>query len=485
MANMEYFLEAERRGILPPEKAAILNEARRRGLVPLDMGALTEQVPVMDRPPIEQPAQEQAPQEQMNPLLRTLGRAGRNVAAGVGGALDVPLLIPKTAAGIAEFGMEKAGMEGSPFEVFANKIRTTPSVRDTALSVIDNATGGQLKPQGAMEGVTDFAFEMAAPTMAATKLPALVNAVMDPMQAMAPKASFLQPNGKLTSDDIARQANAAYKRAEDLGGYIKGSTTDKFLDDVVQKIMPQTKAGKALAGDSPVSKVMKRLETLRGRPLSLQAAQEIDEYLGDAIDDFTEMGRLKKPGKRLLDIQNALRDVIDNATPDDVFGDKQGFEALKEGRKLWSKSAKLRDVEKIITRAEMSEQPANALKSGFRTLYNNPNRMRGFTKAEKAAVKKAANAGVVSEILRGPASRLFGIGMAVKGGPVGYAAGKGVEMASRSLATKDQLSRAAALESLISGSDIIKPDLLTDAQKAALAAFASMQGAQFNQLEER
>ena len=34
MANLDLYLEAERRGILPPDKAALLNEARARGLVP-------------------------------------------------------------------------------------------------------------------------------------------------------------------------------------------------------------------------------------------------------------------------------------------------------------------------------------------------------------------------------------------------------------------------------------------------------------------
>jgi hypothetical protein len=32
MANLDLYLEAERRGILPPDKAGILNEARSRGL---------------------------------------------------------------------------------------------------------------------------------------------------------------------------------------------------------------------------------------------------------------------------------------------------------------------------------------------------------------------------------------------------------------------------------------------------------------------
>lgn len=41
--KMELLIEAERRGILPPEKAAALNELRRRGKAPLSTGMLVEQ----------------------------------------------------------------------------------------------------------------------------------------------------------------------------------------------------------------------------------------------------------------------------------------------------------------------------------------------------------------------------------------------------------------------------------------------------------
>ena len=45
MANFELYLEAERRGILPPDKAALLNEARSRGLVPGTPSLPQDQMP--------------------------------------------------------------------------------------------------------------------------------------------------------------------------------------------------------------------------------------------------------------------------------------------------------------------------------------------------------------------------------------------------------------------------------------------------------
>ncbi len=58
MANLDLYLEAERRGILPPDKAALLNEARSRGLVP----------------GLEAPAAPGLPQDQMPAARMTTGQ---------------------------------------------------------------------------------------------------------------------------------------------------------------------------------------------------------------------------------------------------------------------------------------------------------------------------------------------------------------------------------------------------------------------------
>jgi len=275
------------------------------------------------------------------------------------------------------------------------------------------------------------------------------------------------------SEIISQQANRAYQAADELGGILKPEATDSFIDDIGKKVMPQTAAGKILAGDNTVTKVMSRLDELRGQPLTLTAAQEIDETLGDFVDSEFGIKGLSKQGKKILDIQNSFRDMIENADESMVSGDagKKGFEALKEGRKLWSKKMRISDIERIISRAEMSEQPANAIKSGFKTLYNNPTRMRGYSDAEKKLIKQAANEGLALEALRGIASRLTGIISGATGGVPGYIAGKGAEMAARGIREKAMTGRANNIIDAISG--IPKPasqPLLTN--QGALAAMA-------------
>jgi hypothetical protein len=78
MANLDLYLEAERRGILPPDKAALLNEARSRGLVPGAPGMPQDQMPEPRMTTGQQVLQF------VRPTIEALGTAG-------GAALGAPL----------------------------------------------------------------------------------------------------------------------------------------------------------------------------------------------------------------------------------------------------------------------------------------------------------------------------------------------------------------------------------------------------------
>jgi hypothetical protein len=78
MANLDLYLEAERRGILPPDKAALLNEARSRGLVPGAPGMPQDQMPEPRMTTGQQVLQF------ARPTIEALGTAG-------GAALGAPL----------------------------------------------------------------------------------------------------------------------------------------------------------------------------------------------------------------------------------------------------------------------------------------------------------------------------------------------------------------------------------------------------------
>lgn len=211
------------------------------------------------------------------------------------------------------------------------------------------------------------------------------------------------------SQDLKAQAQDAYQEAAQNGGTLTPQFTDKFIAKA-QSLTPQTTAGKIVSGENEVTKLVNRMQALKGKPISLNEAQEIDEALGETIDGLDNgRGGLNKLGKKLYDVQTSFRQMIENAGPSDISGGKEGFEALKQARQLWSKSIKAQDIERIIARGQSMDNPATSIRSGFRTLLNNPNRIKAFNGQERALIKTAGKANLGQEALRAIGSRLLSI----------------------------------------------------------------------------
>lgn len=247
-----------------------------------------------------------------------------------------------------------------------------------------------------------------------------------------------------TAEEIKNTAANLYKTASEKGGVLKSDMTNNFLDEI-EKVKPTPIAGKLITSeDKKIIDAVDEFKVLRDTPLTLDDAQRLDEALGKKIDSFIDLktGKPNKDGIKIMELQDKLRSTIDEAPEDMIEGGKEGFEALKDARKAWSNSIKVRDIERILERAKMMDNEATSIKAGFRTLYNNPNRMRGYTAAEKAAIKQAAESGIVGGTLRTIlGSRLLGtmVGTGAgtaAGGPFGAAVGAGLGAAQSGLSRK-------------------------------------------------
>lgn len=269
----------------------------------------------------------------------------------------------------------------------------------------------------------------------------------------------------LTAEQIKEKANQAYQLADQRGGILKGWFTNRFLDSI-KDIQPPTVAGKRVPTDPKLDQALEYVNSFKNTRLTLQDAQNLDEYLGDAIDGFTELGSVNKSGQKLLEVQRRLRDSIESADESLIEGGKGGFEALKEARQLWAAQLRMRDVERIIQRAEMTDNPASAIKTGFKNLLTNAKKSRGFSTEELKAIEQAAKGGPVQDTLRTFGSRLWTIAGGAAGGPLGAVASQAGSMASRGLATRNALTRAddvaRAVSSRVSpGTQIAMPSQIT------------------------
>lgn len=253
----------------------------------------------------------------------------------------------------------------------------------------------------------------------------------------------------LTPEQVGQMAGVAYKTAESKGGTLSPKLVNKFADDIAN-IAPQTEAGKLFSGNTKFTEAAAAVNRLRDKPLTLKAAQEIDEGLSGLIDLAKDGGMMTKDATNVLKIQKALRATIDNAADSDIIGGKEGFEALKAGRALWRRSAKLRDIDNILRAAEVSDNPATTIKNGFSGIYKDKSLFNGYSKQEQRLIKEAATRGVVGDALRTFGSRLVPIVAGSAGGPGAGAAGTVASIASRDAASRLQAGRAARVMQEIS-----------------------------------
>ena len=218
-------------------------------------------------------------------------------------------------------------------------------------------------------------------------------------------------------------ASAYYDIADKAGGTLTPQFTNNFIDSVAS-VGKQTEAGQVVAGPNAVSGLVDRLQTLKDQPMTLGAAQEVDEALGDLIDKEFGVKGLSKDGRKLAQIQSTFRYQIENEGTLDLTGGTTGFDALGPARKAWSQAMKMDDLERIQQRADLTDNPATSIKTQIRTLLTNRTKSRGYSPDEIAALKSAADRGVVGSALHVFGSRLLPLAAGAVGlshGPVSAA----------------------------------------------------------------
>lgn len=276
------------------------------------------------------------------------------------------------------------------------------------------------------------------------------NNLMDMMKSNSGTSPTSSAAAKTISNLFYKQANAS-----------DASLTPDFtnnLIDYAKSQAEQTPGGRLTTGDSPLSNLVDRWEngmpnknisSLRDQPLTMQSVQEMDEGLGRLIDNEYNNGRLSKDGQQLLDVQTNFRNMINDADPSQVTGGAAAFDDLSNARDAWHQGAKMSDIERIMTRADASDNPATVIKTGARTMLSNPSRTRGWSDDELDALKDMSDRGAVGGLLHVAGSRLIPIistGAGLAGGPLGAAAGGlasyGLSTGARNLAATMQMNKA-------------------------------------------
>ena len=124
-----------------------------------------------------------------------------------------------------------------------------------------------------------------------------------------------------------------------------------------------------------------------------------------------DVARNADPGERRIAriMQNRLDEQIENLRPTDVLaGDAAaGTAAIHQARALWTRYRKGHLIDDALERAARQAASTysggnldNAIRQKIRQLRDSPNRIRGFTQAELAAMDRVIAGGPVQNFLR-------------------------------------------------------------------------------------
>lgn len=412
--RLQLMIEAERRGILPPDKVALLAEARKRGLVPggepqqplpsgPSMGGMGGFNPIAGRlmggAQVINDAMGIQPTDKFS-MAETLGPAEAALSAG-SSALAMPV------SGIA-------GMVAAPFtdkssadivRGVQDKLTYRPRTNIGAGMVNVAGMPGQVWSEAtnrAGEVVTDVTGSPAAGTVVKTLgdiAPAVAGARMSRVSRPKPEPKRTdtykrpEPDPVPTTEQLTAAAKKAYSDAKNSGVVVPADSYSKALARI-QSVIKEEGINNTL--HPKTAAVLKQLDESAGKDLSITEAENLRRVIQEVAGDLDPVTR-KPTGDafRASKILDEFDDAIDQLSVN------------SEARALWSRSRKSQMIDDMIARAENKAGAhytqagmEHALRQEFKQLALNPRRMRGFTREQRAAIEKVAKGGPMENTLR-------------------------------------------------------------------------------------
>ena len=138
-------------------------------------------------------------------------------------------------------------------------------------------------------------------------------------------------------------------------------------------------------------------------PITLEGAERLRRITKAAA------GAQNADDRRLANmVVDQLDEYMDSLTPTDVSaGDPvAAVDSLVEARNLWRRMRNTETIDELVERAANRAGQfsgsgfENALRTEFRQVAQNKNRMRGYTKEEQDAIKKVARGGTLDNVFR-------------------------------------------------------------------------------------
>lgn len=270
------------------------------------------------------------------------------------------------------------------------------------------------------QGVTDpftLALSSVAGGVAGGKTAETLGRTSQAMTSTA-KRQFELATQKPTStvEELNKAADTAYETADAAGVTFSPQSYDTLVDDVRTNLKRE---GFEPDLNPKIEKVVGVLEKYKGQALSLTQLKEIRSAISALKGDTEDQVR-----RRAGDIAARMDKYIEQPAPNAIIaGDEAGIAAFNEGRSMWARMRKSEELETILANVDLkTPDAANTIRSKFATLAANENKMWGFSKDEKAAIRQIgegkatpASLNIISKIAPGLDPKGLAIGSLLAG----------------------------------------------------------------------
>lgn len=253
--------------------------------------------------------------------------------------------------------------------------------------------------------------------------------------------------------DIKGQASQLYKQIDDAGVLIKTEPYNQFVNKVKVDIGSKVRE----ARNPKIADAIKELDEATGSAKTLQKMQDLRESIS-SLKMSSEPSDRMFAGKIVEELDDFMEKLDTTKLVSPAQGDLEAIKLVPQARNLWKQARKSELLDEIYRKAEIKATDpyddvafASKLRSEFKNLAANKNKLRGFSAEEVKAIQDAAKGGKVENALRAFGKPLEGsllqgqnvaslslpalIGLKI-GGPAGAIIGANVVPASKAVSRR-------------------------------------------------
>ena len=293
--------------------------------------------------------------------------------------------------------------------------------------------------------------------------------------------------GAPSVEEMRAAASKLYGEVDAAGVQIKPEAFDRARGSILDDLRANTGFDE-LPGGGSLTPFSARANEIMGAASNRMAGEPTAALPFKALDQMRRQagaaaGNVTNPTDQGagMSIINGLDDFVRKLGPDDVVAGDIGAlnNALPKARDMFHRMSKSQKVEDVITGSQdYLSGRSSGINNGFKNLLKSKKAMRGFSDAEKAAIRAVIKGGPIEGLISLGSGKIgqmaltaAGGGAGTAGGPVGAMVGAmggaAVGQGARALAERIALSKAERVRAIVAnGTATALPKASPAARKA-------------------